>query len=277
MKKSHISKFILSFAFIILSLACFGGVYLQNTSLQNNDNIYAEDTIEIKDQTGLAEIAKNVNNKNEEKRNTYEGQTIYLKNDIDLSGKVWTPIGTKETPFKGTFDGRGFTIHGLTITSELLPSLSYVGLFGYTNGAIIRNVTLDLINIDYSGSTSVGGLVGTGVNTKIYDCATYGSVKGSGNIGGIVGSLTGGNYSTLSHSYSYAKVEHVSSSNSLGGLVGSYTVRRVLISSTGGRPRWTIFTGTISNSFFAGITSTNYSGLYASGSAKVSNVYTINC
>lgn len=277
MKKSHISKFILSFAFIILALASFGGVYLQNTSLQNNDNIYAEDTIEIKDQTGLAEIAKNVNNENEEKRNTYEGQTIYLKNDIDLSGKVWTPIGTMETPFKGTFDGRGFTIHGLTITSELMPSLSYVGLFGYTNGAIIRNVTLDLINIDYSGSTSVGGLVGTGVNTKIYDCATYGSVKGSGNIGGIVGSLTGGNYSTLSHSYSYAKVEYVSSSNSLGGLVGNYTVRRVLISSTGGRPRWTIFTGTISNSFFAGITSTNYSGLYASGSAKVSNVYTINC
>ena len=53
---------------------------------------------------------------------------ITLDKDIDLTGKGWTPIGTNyENRYKGTFDGRGHTIKGLTVTTND----QFVGLFGY--------------------------------------------------------------------------------------------------------------------------------------------------
>ena len=42
--------------------------------------------------------------------NTYEGQTINLTDDIDLSGIDWLPIGTDESYFSGNFDGQGYTM-----------------------------------------------------------------------------------------------------------------------------------------------------------------------
>ena len=63
-----------------------------------------------------------------------------LTADINLSGRTWTPIGTStRNYFEGTFDGGGNTISNLTIDTEA----SYVGLFGATSGAVIKNVTLD--------------------------------------------------------------------------------------------------------------------------------------
>ena len=67
--------------------------------------------------------------------NDLDGDYI-LTNDIDISGENWTPIGTREEPFKGTLDGDGHTISGLTIKEDSFVSTgtnyssSYYGLFG---------------------------------------------------------------------------------------------------------------------------------------------------
>lgn len=82
--------------------------------------------------------------------NDLDGDYI-LTNDIDISGENWTPIGTIEEPFKGTLDGDGHTISGLTIEEELYMENEeyYIGLFGvlqggsHTNAVTISDLTLE--------------------------------------------------------------------------------------------------------------------------------------
>ena len=70
--------------------------------------------------------------------NTYEGQTVTLAAQVDLSAISWNSIGTEEHPFKGTFDGGGKTVTGLNTQTED----TYAGLFGYNSGTI-KNLTVE--------------------------------------------------------------------------------------------------------------------------------------
>lgn len=74
--------------------------------------------------------------------------------DIDLINYDYTPIGTPDTPFTGTFDGNGYTIYGLTVEGDK----SFRGLFGVNCGEI-RNVTL-AEDCWISGSSYVGAVAG---------------------------------------------------------------------------------------------------------------------
>ncbi len=56
----------------------------------------------------------------------------------------FNPIGNLSNKFNGTFDGLGFTISNLYINR---PSQDYIGLFGYTNNATIKNIGLKDVNI----------------------------------------------------------------------------------------------------------------------------------
>ena len=117
---------------------------------------------------------------------------ITLGKNIDLTGKGWTPIGTNyEKRYKGTFDGRGHTIKGLTITTND----QFVGLFGYLDKAgTVKNVVMEGIQITsnhvlMSGNT--GGVVGYSWGT-IENCSVSGSVSGTNCVGGVVGSQKAG-------------------------------------------------------------------------------------
>ena len=117
---------------------------------------------------------------------------ITLGKNIDLTGKGWTPIGTNyEKRYKGTFDGRGHTIKGLTVTTND----QFVGLFGYLNRAgMVKNVVMEGIQITsnhvlMSGNT--GGVVGYSWGT-IENCSVSGSVSGTNCVGGVVGSQKAG-------------------------------------------------------------------------------------
>ena len=117
---------------------------------------------------------------------------ITLDKDIDLTGKDWTPIGTNyEKRYKGTFDGRGHTIKGLTVTTND----QFVGLFGYLDRAgTVKNVVMEGIQITsnhvlMSGNT--GGVVGYSWGT-IENCSVSGSVSGTNCVGGVVGSQKAG-------------------------------------------------------------------------------------
>ena len=138
---------------------------------------------------------------------------ITLDTDIDLTGKDWTPIGTDyDNSYKGTFDGGGHTITGLTFTTND----EFAGLFGWLNRAgTVKNVVMEGVQITsnqiYGGS--IGGVVGYGWGT-IENCSVSGSVSGTVYVGGVVGVQIGGSITGCSSSAT------VKGTVDVGGVVG---------------------------------------------------------
>ena len=149
-----------------------GYIYDSNT---NTYTVYNAD--------GLMNVAELVNG----------GKTdinITLDKNIDLTGKDWTPIGTDyDNSYKGTFDGGGHTITGLTFTTndEYAGLFGYLGNFGNAAGTV-KNVVMEGVQITsnqiYGGS--IGGVVGYGWGT-IENCSVSGSISGTVSVGGVVG------------------------------------------------------------------------------------------
>lgn len=83
--------------------------------------------------------------------NDFNGKTVVLEDNVDLTGVEWTPVGTGTT-FRGTFDGQGNTISNLVVSGT-----EGVGLFGSVVGTI-KNVVLDTAQI--TGNHYVGGIAG---------------------------------------------------------------------------------------------------------------------
>ena len=135
-----------------------------------------------------------------------------LVNDIDLEGIDFLPIGHKEDPFTGTFDGNGHTIKNLKINQ---PNEDYVGLFGGTNNATIKNLNISDVNV--VGGYYTGGLVGySNGKSTISNCSVTGSSTITSNCnytGGLVGYGSG----LIEKSFT---TTNVISSNHVGGLVG---------------------------------------------------------
>ena len=166
-----------------------GGEYTYTVSLAAAKDlgytIESDGSYTVTSADGLMNVAELVNG----------GKTdinITLDKNIDLTGKGWTPIGTNyEKRYKGTFDGRGHTIKGLTVTTND----QFVGLFGYLDKAgTVKNVVMEGIQITsnhvlMSGNT--GGVVGYSWGT-IENCSVSGSVSGTNCVGGVVGSQKAG-------------------------------------------------------------------------------------
>lgn len=127
----------------------------------------------------LYKLAKDVNS-----GVPYSGQYFKLGNSIDLGGHEWTPIGNSTTPFKGHFDGNGYTIYGLSIQNDLN---GYAGLFGKVEGSKISGLSVKNADIrNQSGNTGIicGELAGGG---KISDCSVWGESVAGSSVGGICG------------------------------------------------------------------------------------------
>ena len=124
---------------------------------------------------------------------------ITLEKNIDLTGKDWTPIGTDyDNSYKGTFDGGGHTITGLTFTTND----EFAGLFGWLNRTgTVKNVVMEGVQITsnqiYGGS--IGGVVGYSWGT-IENCSVSGSVSGTVYVGGVVGAQIDGSITGCSSS-----------------------------------------------------------------------------
>lgn len=147
--------------------------------------------------------------------------------DIDLSEyinenstKGWFPIGTNYDPFTGIYDGNGFKITGLTINR----TSDYLGLFGYTKSATIKNITI--IDARVSGGDKCGILVGCADNSKITNILVHGDLIGKSNIGGISGELLG---STLDNSEFSG---NIIGTDNVGGITG-YNCLEYVIQSAG--------------------------------------------
>lgn len=146
-----------------------------------------------------------------------------LANSIDANysfeqEKSFDPIGTsKDQAFRGRFDGLGFSIFALNVKKND----GYAGLFGYTDGATIRNVTLNSGSV--TGDQFTGALVGYASNSTIENIINTQDVTGSGSVGGIIGYATGG--STLSNLVNVGTVQ--ASGNEVGGIVGTLVNSRL--------------------------------------------------
>lgn len=116
----------------------------------------------------------------------------YFRLDVDITNMsgFTTPIGTNTAAFSGFFDGNNKTLSGIAINK----AGSYVGLFGYTNGATIQNLT---ISGSVKGSKYVGGVVGYALNTTIYNVTNNATVTARYSVdndaGGRIIQYDGGN------------------------------------------------------------------------------------
>ena len=174
---------------------------------------------------GLMNIAKLVNGGKSD-------INITLDTDIDLTGKDWTPIGTDyDNSYKGTFDGGGHTITGLTFTTND----EYAGLFGWLNRAgTVKNVVMEGVQITsnqiYGGS--IGGVVGYSWGT-IENCSVSGSVSGTVYVGGVVGVQIGGSITGCSSSATVKGTVDVGGvagqTNSSATLTACYATGNVII------------------------------------------------
>ena len=176
----------------------------------NKDKGYTDDgqgNYTVTSAEGLKNIAKLVNDGN-------TGIDITLTGNITLTGD-WTPIGTSiSNAYKGTFDGGGHTITGLTVTT----SDQYAGLFGYIgSGGTVKDVTLEEVKIESNnGMSAVGGVAGRSYGT-LENCSVSGSVSGNStynSVGGVVGYQWGGSITGCSSSAT------VQGTGSVGGVVG---------------------------------------------------------
>ena len=157
---------------------------------------------------------------------------ITLDTDIDLTGKDWTPIGTDyDNSYKGTFDGGGHTITGLTFTTNDEDA----GLFGRLNRAgTVKNVVMEGVQITSNqiDGGSIGGVVGSSWGT-IENCSVSGSVSGTVYVGGVVGVQIGGSITGCSSSATVKGTVDVGGvagqTNSSATLTACYATGNVII------------------------------------------------
>ncbi|MBE6679984.1 MAG: DUF5110 domain-containing protein [Ruminococcaceae bacterium] len=149
-----------------------------------------------------------------------------LSADIDLESCAGqTAIGTAQTPFSGSFDGKGHSIKGIKLENSTLPAF---GLFGYVDAATIKNFTTygAVSSTEASGSgvdtAGTGSIVGCAWGkTTLENLTNYCTVSGVNKVGGIVGgvhsnSSTGDQTKVVRNLKNYG---NVSGQTMVGGIV----------------------------------------------------------
>lgn len=136
---------------------------------------------------GLFNVAKNINSK------VWGNDVdIILAGNIDLEGKAWTPIGNDEVNYRGTFDGKGFTISNLSVTG-----IDYVGLIGSGDqqssaATVIKNLYIKGATL--SANHYVGAVAGH-ILGKVENChvsgVTVNCTAANGEDGDKAGAIVG--------------------------------------------------------------------------------------
>lgn len=214
----------------------------------------SDDSYTIRTGAELAGLAKLVND-----GTAFEGKTVSLAGDIDLAGDAasgknrWTPIGQDfQHQFKGTFDGKGYTVSGLYVDS----TASFSGFFGLISGraeikdliisgtvkstqmntggilggtlygteAAVVSGCVNNCNVESVGSQA-GGIAGYGWNLTIADCInngniTYTGTAGTTGVAGVIGQMAGG-ADVVESCVNTGSISAASGSARLGGVIGT--------------------------------------------------------
>ena len=142
-----------------------------------------------------------------------DGGTVELLKNVTLTSN-WTTVGTETEPFKGTFDGKGYTITGLTIPTS---DNEYMGFIGMLDGGTVKNVKFASVSVN--GKDDVGTAVGRIINGGIVSGVQVlgGTVSGAKRVGGVGGSIKASG--TVSDCTNAAVV--TANDRNAGGIVGS--------------------------------------------------------
>lgn len=202
MKKNKIISIFLS---VILSTAIFVPSFAVNEENRFIKSVAVNKTVP----DGYTEITS-VDELNAV-RDNLDGKYI-LMNDVDLSSVTnWTPIGNKDVPFTGVFNGNGYSVKNLSVTEVSNKS---VGLFGDINNATVANVYIEKVNIKinnpYQVAYYVGAVAGVINSSNVLNCSASGCVDvtagGTLCIGGIAGYVSEGN-STIMNCLNTANIQ----------------------------------------------------------------------
>ncbi|HWR55310.1 MAG TPA: immunoglobulin domain-containing protein [Negativicutes bacterium] len=139
--------------------------------------VLAGSTYTISSPEELAWVASQVNSG----ANKFNGKTLDITADINLSAHYWAPAGISQAnSFRGTVQGNNHTISGLSIGSSAAPdnTYTYAGLFGYTYGAIINDLDIRGAAIYSSCASSyIGALIGyADYNLTLSGCSVTGYI-----------------------------------------------------------------------------------------------------
>lgn len=174
-----------------------------------------DDPYQIATAEQLAKLAVDVNSGVPDDNKYHYGEYFELKNDIDLSGKTWTPIGYGDNaarPFQGYFDGKDHTVTGLYVDER--GNNCNAGLFGVaiatTNETVLKNIIIkdakvyagnetDDTETTYGAGVLVGSISVAGGSDADYlaieNCKGYGLVGSKMRAGGLIGETSYGKIS----------------------------------------------------------------------------------
>ena len=142
-----------------------------------------------------------------------------LTGSIDLEGREWKPIGSRNGAYGGTFDGQGNRVSGLSITN----TASYLGFFGYTTGTIRDFVLEGTIVLSGSEVTRVGGAIGTAYGGTVSGVRSNVQISNTGNlchhVGGVIGGVDNPE-TTIEQCVFGGTIQISASTDCIGGIVG---------------------------------------------------------
>ena len=242
------------------------GLYVTNLSKRTKCSVYfvtpascgINDNVScINSREGLATLANEVNNGDNK-----SGKIIYLTSDLDLGGKFdsdgnaldgnisWTPIGTENNPFSGTFDGNGHIISNMYINEE-----ERAGLFSYSTNSTLKNFE---INNSYvkSSTSEAASVIAEGISMTLKNIYSNATIDGKKNSAGIAGVISG----NISNAYNLGVVNS-NSTQFAAGVVGYLT--------------WS--SSKVENSYNAAKIYGGYEsgGIVGGSTAQISNVYNL--
>jgi hypothetical protein len=146
---------------------------------------------------------------------------LRLTTDIDCTGEVLTPMFDQTDPdfgnigFRGELDGQGNEITNISIDGT---GNNNIGIFAYTNGADVHDISL---SGSVNGEYCIGGIVGTARNTNFENITSSITLAGNSDVGGLAGCYE--SYGTAQSTISSNTVTStITSNDSLGGLIGEF-------------------------------------------------------
>ena len=189
---------------------------------------------------------------------TFDDADFLNGGDFYNSGKGFSPIGNSTIKFTGEYNGGDYSVDNLYLNyySSYEDVIDNIGLFGYVDDAVIKNLGVTNADVNSNGCNNIGVLSGYLKATTVVNCYTTGTITAysSQNVGGLAGYVEA---SSINQSFSNCNVSRSSYS---GGFAG-----RITSSSN------------ISNCYATGSVTypEDYSGGFAgySNSSSISNCY----
>ena len=182
-------------------------------------NVITENTYVVSNIDDLKSLRTEINDNNLDTTS----MTVELASDIDFSSEnEWVAIGTNDNGFKGTFDGKGYTLKNLN-----LDGVEFEGIFSNTGASTFKNVNIENFSISNSSSRFLGTLVGISNNNINFESITLSNINidsSNYSIGGLISFNPNGKITNFTDIKATDIIINSNSSQQIGGLIGHGTI-----------------------------------------------------